>query len=517
MPRIAGTSLATPVGDLAATLAALDAGVASTAPLALPGGLVETLIRIGNEALAGARPDLVVFATTKGDLGPWCDSLISGAGYAGGPAQVATELGKHFAAPAFAVSAACASSPIACGVAARWLASGRARRVLVLAGDRIGPFISDGFAALRALDPTGSHPFDAERAGLALGEVAGAVVLSADDDGGSLHLQGWGASLDANHLTGPTRDGSGVSRACNAAIARAGDSPLALIVAHGTGTRYNDDSESLAYAATCPRVPVTAIKGLLGHSLGACGLAEFAIAAAARARGATPGTVNLRQQGCAGAITVLPPGVHALAAGSILSANAGFGGINGVVVIGDRPAPARAAVRARLRRRIDMDARGWRHQDETGTWREFGDDGLPRMTALEIIGRVDPMWGRMDLACRALIVLAMESGELPADTGVVLLTEAGCAASDRSFERNRRERGADPQRFPYTLPSAPVGELSIRLRITGPGCTILGASDDQGRAIAQDLIADGCPAVLLARVEADRSLSAWAETWVADR
>ncbi|MBA3707634.1 MAG: hypothetical protein H0W83_02295, partial [Planctomycetes bacterium] len=287
------------------------------------------------------------------------------------------------------------------------------------------------------------------------------------------------------------------------------------IVAHGTGTRYNDDSESLAYASTCPSTPVTAVKGLLGHSLGSCGLAELAIAAAARARGSAPGAVGLRHQGCAGAIAVLAPGAHPMSVGGVLTSNAGFGGINGVLVIGARPAPLRTPLASMMTSRIDCDRSGWRRADGTaGVWSDLGEDGLPKLTALEILGRIDPSWGRMDLACRALVALGTHSPALPSDAGVVLLTDTGCAASDRIFERNRRDRGADPQRFPYTLPSAPVGEFSIRLCLTGPGFTVLGADDEQGRAIARDLIADGgCPTVLLARVEADRSLSGWAEVW----
>jgi 3-oxoacyl-(acyl-carrier-protein) synthase len=77
--------------------------------------------------------------------------------------------------------------------------------------------------------------------------------------------------MDANHLTGPSRDGSGLAWPAPAPLERAQADAPALIIAHGTGTRYNDDSESLAYATPCPGVPLTALKGLIGHSLGACG------------------------------------------------------------------------------------------------------------------------------------------------------------------------------------------------------------------------------------------------------
>ncbi len=334
-----------------------------------------------------------------------------------------------------------------------------------------------------------------------------------------LHLEGWGSSLDANHLTGPTRDGRGLERA----IVRAshGLPPPSLIIGHGTGTRYNDDSESLAYARAHAGVPVTACKGLLGHSLGACGLAELAIASEILHGSIAPGAVGLREQGCAGAIRVLPPGRHGHDGGSILLANAGFGGMNGVLRLGRQPASARTARDARLRSRTACDQRGWQawnaeagHSGED--WRELREDGQPRIGASEGLGRVDTLWGRMDASCRALVALAVRSGPLPEGSAIVLVSERGCAASDRAFELGRRSGACDPQRFAYTLPSTPVGEASIRLGLHGPGFTLLGASDGQARACALDMISDGVPAVLLARIEADRTLAGWTETWIAE-
>jgi hypothetical protein len=479
--------------------------------------LEATLVRLARSSLGTARPDLVLLATTKADLDVWCESLLRAPrDYIGGPAELASRLGRALGAPAYAVSAACASSPLACGVAARAIASGRARRVLVLAGDRLGAFVRDGFAGLKAIDPVACRPFDAQRAGLALGETAAAVLL--EDGEGDLHLAGWGASLDANHLTGPSRDGAGLARACGRALWRAAESAPALVIGHGTGTRYNDDSESLAYAAVCAAAPVVGYKGLLGHSLGACGLTELAVAAASLRAHRAPGTVGLDKQGCAGAIRVLPPGEHPLAAGPILCANAGFGGINGATLVAMHPAPAVKRPARRMRSRIDLDADGWRRGDASGStasgaWEERGDDGLPKLTSREVLGRVEPNWGRMDLACRALVALGKLGPALPETTSVVLLTEAGCAATDRAFERARRERGVDPQRFAYTLPTTPIGEASIRLGLRGAGVALLGASDAQGREAALDLAAESGAPVLLARVEADDTLSGWAELW----
>jgi len=518
MPRIDAIALCCALGDLDQTFHALRAGRGSAAG-PLPRGLRATLLTLARTALRGSSADLLLLATTKAECDRWCAGLVRDEpGYAGGPGRLAQEIGTALGMPAYAVSAACASSPVACGIAGRALNHGRHERILVLAGDQIGSFIRDGFTALKALDPRGARPFDRDRAGLALGETAGAVLLSRATTPG-LHLQGWGASLDANHLTGPSRDGSGLERAVRQALRRAGDPQLGLVIGHGTGTRYNDDSESQAYARTSS-APVVAYKGLLGHSLGACGLSELALATRIVQSGIVPGTTGLSVQGCVGAITVLPPGEHPFSPAPILCANAGFGGINGVLILGDRPALAAAPRSCRRVARCWLDAQGWRTDvggagagQAEGAWRERGDDGQPKLPAPEVIGRVDPHWGRMDLACRALVAVASRLGALPGGCGIVLVTDAGCAASDRRFERERLTQGADPQRFAYTLPTTPIGEASIRLRLQGPSFALLGASDDQARACAADLLRDGATATLVARVEADGTLLAWAELW----
>jgi hypothetical protein len=109
----------------------------------------------------------------------------------------------------------------------------------------------------------------------------------------------------------------------------------------------------------------------------------------------------------------------------------------------------------------------------------------------------------MDLASRALVTLGHLLGPLPEYAGAVLATSAGCAATDREFERQRRAGSIDPQRFPYTLSTTPLGELSIRLRLRGPGLTVQGAGEDQARMLGADLIADGAEGALVAWIEAD--------------
>ena len=521
MPRITGTALLSAHGDLHHTLAALDGGSGDPAPLT--GDLLPLVLATARDALRGTSPDLVIIATTKGDLPRWrADLQSSSAAGDGGPEWLAAQVAAALECPGFAVSGACASGPLALGVAARGILAGRWRRVVVIGADRIDDFISEGFAALKAIDPTRCRPFDAQRAGLRLGELIAAVVLEAAEKNPGSFLQGWAGGMDANHLTGPTRDGSGLARTLRGALERAAITRPALVIAHGTGTRYNDDSESLAYAAVCHDTPVTAFKGLLGHSLGACGIAELALATHIQQRGRTPGCANLQQAGCAGVITLLKSGSHPLASGALLLANAGFGGINGAVVLGTVPATPLPMLSLTPRKIAwaKLHAGGWQrgHSDrvtDEGNWSEPGaGDALPRLSARCVLGQVEATWGRMDLPCRALVALGHLLGPLPAESAIVLVTRSGSAASDRLHDQAVRAGAVDPQRFPYTLPTTPIGEASIRLTVRGPGFSVHGVDDAMARALAHDLLRDGVPGVLLAWIEADHPPhTAHAEWW----
>lgn len=505
MPRLVGTALRTVFGDLSATWAALVAGCG--VPYELSADLVADLCRLTDQARADHPLDAIVVATSKGDCPVWLDHVVAENGYVGGPGDLATRLGQYFGVPAVAVSAACASGTAALGVAARWMARCSFHRVAVIGADRPHAFISGGFTALRAVDPVGCRPFAADRAGLALGEARAVVILAADNVCGELPaapaLLGWSCGLDAVHLTAPDRTGSGLARTVAAALRQAASARPGLIIAHGTGTRFNDDAESLAYAAVAPQVAVTASKGALGHCLGTAGVVDTVLAIAAWQRRTIPGVAATTQVACAAPIQVLAKGEHPLPdTGPLVIANAGFGGINAAVVVGD---PAGAAIiptftpmPATILRRVEL------VRDAAGQ--------LEKLTARDVVGHIDASWGRMDMPARALVALVLRLGEVPAGCGLVLWSETGCAATDRIFERDRQRGATDPQRFPYTLSTAAIGEASIRGHVTGPGLALAGVDESTARALAVDLLRDGVPAVIFAHVEADTlPHTAWAE------
>ncbi|MFH1260154.1 MAG: beta-ketoacyl synthase N-terminal-like domain-containing protein [Elusimicrobiota bacterium] len=244
--------------------------------------------------------------------------------------------------PALYVSAACASSTAAVAQAAMMIESGLTDCVLVAAGDIVSEFVFAGFSSLMALSPDVARPFDRNRNGLSIGEAAGYALLMSKEralreERNILgEVSGWGLTSDANHMTGPSRDGEGLAEAIRKALRKAGKPIEAVgsIAAHGTGTLYNDAMEMKAFQKVFGerKLPAYSVKGAIGHTLGAAGLVEMIIGLKSLAEGMVPPTVNLidvdaEAEGMVSA-TALP--MDSL---TTVSVNAGFGGINAALVI----------------------------------------------------------------------------------------------------------------------------------------------------------------------------------------
>ena len=198
--------------------------------------------------------------------------------------------------PVQCVSVACVSGLIAIQQGAKMIQRGEADAVLVVGVDHLSAFVVAGFTALKAIDPNGCRPFDRDRCGLSPGEAGAAIVLVRADlaPQSAIKIRGWGGSNDANHLTGPSRDGSGLAQAIRRALDSAELPPREIdyVNAHGTGTPYNDAMESLAlrtvFGEACP--PFSGAKGMFGHTLGAAGVVETILCVLAMQEKLLPGT-----------------------------------------------------------------------------------------------------------------------------------------------------------------------------------------------------------------------------------
>jgi len=257
------------------------------------------------------------------------------------PAFLATDLAVRFdcRGPLQCVSAACVSGLLALQQGAACIRRGRADAVLVVGVDVISNFVLSGFNTLKSLDPEGCRPFDLGRVGLSLGEGAAAIVLVRRElaPAPRLLLTGCGTSNDANHLTGPSRDGAGLALAIRRALAASCAAPedIDYLNAHGTGTPYNDNMEALAFRTVFGDhiPPFSGTKGITGHTLGGAGVIETTLCAATLESRLLPGTPRLRERDPVAPESLLETARPAAKLKRILKVNCGFGGTNAALII----------------------------------------------------------------------------------------------------------------------------------------------------------------------------------------
>ena len=240
------------------------------------------------------------------------------------------------------INAACASSTLAIARGAALIASGSVEVVVVCCADLVSEFVFSGFSALQALSSQASRPFDRERSGLTLGEGAAAVVLMSDTAAkryGQPKLAqvcGWGAANDANHITAPARDGCGLIQTIHQTLDKAQLTPddVSAISAHGTGTVYNDMMELTAFKDVFGErhVPLSSIKGALGHTLGAAGGIEIVLGIASLNDQLVPPTCGLKHTEPLAQDQVSAK-TQPFNGDILLSTNSGFGGVNAALVL----------------------------------------------------------------------------------------------------------------------------------------------------------------------------------------
>ncbi|MEB3197510.1 MAG: beta-ketoacyl-ACP synthase II [Candidatus Sericytochromatia bacterium] len=246
---------------------------------------------------------------------------------------------------------ACASGSHAIGDAFEILRRGAAD-VMVAGGAEsvITPLGMASFAAARALSSRdvppaeASCPFDARRDGFVMGEGAGVVLLETLDHALSrgariyAELVGYGLSADAFHMTAPDPAGEGLTRAMRSALQSAGLDPAQVdhINAHGTSTPLNDVVETRAVKAVfgehAPRIPVSAIKSMTGHLLGAAGGIEAVATVLSIAHGCLPPTINLQEPDPECDLDYVPRQARQQPVRVAMSNSMGFGGHNASLV-----------------------------------------------------------------------------------------------------------------------------------------------------------------------------------------
>jgi len=223
----------------------------------------------------------LIISTTKGNI----DALEKGNDFPESRAYL-SELGKiiqnyfGFKNEAIVLSNACVSGILAISAAKRFISEEKYDHVFITSGDLVSKFILSGFNSFQALASQACKPYDKNRNGINLGEVAASVLVTSQEGKLSydaVEILGDSTCNDANHISGPSRTGEGLFRSVKAAMkeANVNASRIDYISAHGTATSFNDEMEAIAFNRLgLEDTPLNSLKGYFGHTLGASGLLE---------------------------------------------------------------------------------------------------------------------------------------------------------------------------------------------------------------------------------------------------
>jgi 3-oxoacyl-[acyl-carrier-protein] synthase II len=285
---------------------------------------------------------------TKGPrfVSPFAIPALSGSM---GAALLSMEYG--LTGPVMTQVAACATSVIAFQDALRLIRTGECD--VVLAGGSEAPIWPMGVAALANMgalskrndDPaTASRPFDGTRDGFVLGEGGGVVVLESLEHALArgatpvAEVIGAGLTADAFHISAPDPSGRGQARAMTSALRNAGVAPdeIDYIVAHGTATQLNDSTETkaikAAYGEHAHKVAISSPKSMIGHLVGAAGIASALAAIGAIRDQVIPPTANLHSPDPECDLDYTPLVARKAKIETVAVNGFGFGGQNAVAI-----------------------------------------------------------------------------------------------------------------------------------------------------------------------------------------
>ncbi|MGI5292107.1 beta-ketoacyl-[acyl-carrier-protein] synthase family protein [Nonomuraea polychroma] len=268
-------------------------------------------------------------------------------------AEVAHECGAE--GPAAVVSTGCTSGVDSVAHACELIREGSAEVMIAGATDApISPITLACFDAIRATtqrndDPEhASRPFDGTRDGFVLGEGAAMFVLEELEHARArrshvyAEIAGYASRCNAFHMTGLRPDGTEMAEAITAALVEARLDPgdIDYISAHGSGTQQNDRHETAAFKRSLGehayRTPISSIKSMVGHSLGAIGSLEIAASALAMQYDVVPPTANLHSPDPDCDLDYVPLTAREWRTEAVLTVGSGFGGFQSAMVLRGR-------------------------------------------------------------------------------------------------------------------------------------------------------------------------------------
>ena len=278
------------------------------------------------------------------------------------PSSLVSELASRFHAhgPATVVSTGCTSGIDAIGYGFYLVQDGEADIVIAGAAEApVSPIAIGCFEPIKATSTRNddaahaSRPFDLKRDGFVMGEGSAVLILEEMNHalarGAHIYCEvgGYSSRGNAYHMTGLRPDGVEMAEAIVDAMHQAGIKPsdIGYINAHGSGTKQNDRHETAAFKRSLGQqayhIPISSIKSMIGHSLGAIGALEMATCALVIEHGVIPPTANYEIPDPECDLDYTPNVARHKKVDAVLSTGSGFGGFQSAMIF-TRPSEARA-------------------------------------------------------------------------------------------------------------------------------------------------------------------------------
>jgi 3-oxoacyl-[acyl-carrier-protein] synthase-1 len=281
---------------------------------------------------------LLIISTTKGniDLLKQHSPIIDISRARLGVMAIAIQKYFGFINTPLIISNACVSGVMALSIAKDYIQNKYYKNILVCGADILSDFVIEGFLSFKAISTQQCKPFDKDRNGINLGEAVACIHLSVNNiSGQDYHILGSSSSNDANHISGPSRTGDGLSLAIENSFkdAKIRKEDIDFISAHGTATIYNDDMECKAIVSNqLEETPTNSFKSYIGHTLGAAGICEVIFSILSMKNGLLIKSLGFENINEENIISIISNN-QTKEISKTLKLSSGFGGCNSVIII----------------------------------------------------------------------------------------------------------------------------------------------------------------------------------------
>ena len=447
------------------------------------------------------------------------------------PALSAQRIAEHIGIGGGAIVCcnACISGVSAQILADRLISAGHYNNAVVCGADLVSSFTASGFLSFKSLSNEACRPFDADRQGLNLGEAAATIVFTRADslrEGDWLFERGE-MDNDAFHLSTPAPSGEGARKVLEAVMKGRDVSELAFVSAHGTATMFNDQMESVAIEkAGLSAVPLTALKGWFGHTLGASGVLEVIFGMMAVSESVVLPLRGFSEIGVSGKVNVSSE-LRATDKNSFLKMISGFGGCNAAALYRrvregkERETAPELKEAAHSKGETAPGLKEAAHLEAAHSMGETAPslkelhrvhilpdgvtlDGRPLPVQSQGAGLLSeiyrkyvgdyPKYHKMDALSRLAFLateLLLSRGDVPQDAGraTILFNRTSSVVADRCHLGSIAKPGEfypSPSVFLGTLPNIATGEIAIRHGYTGE--TSLYITDFRDEALMKKVV-----------------------------